>query len=198
MPSPSPQLPEAISIIPNNMFIALSWFIKFRQVSLTSHYEIQALHNGAPLSPTSRPPTVLDTFSLMTHDPTSQSTGMASSPLHPPSETLSSYKPSLKDFSPSNLPPMSNLTRFQGMIFVGTGAGLAWPAQGSGLPGWLCLPRGRRERTSVSGPLGSRHFPEALNPTSAPQNSPKVSGGTCGVGQINWKCHWDWVQGSLT
>lgn len=51
---------------------------------------------------------------------------------------------------------------------------------------------------SVSGPLGSRHFPEATNPVSAPQNSPKVSGGTQGVGQIKWKCHQDWAQGSLS
>lgn len=75
------------------------------------------------------------------------------------------------------------------------GAGLR-PAQGSASWSGSIFSR-EGKATSVSGLLGSRHFPEALNPASAPQNSPKVSGGTEGVGQINWKCHQDWTQGSL-
>lgn len=55
----------------------------------------------------------------------------------------------------------------------GQGAGQAGLAQGPVLLGRLCCP----QRTPVSGPLGPRHFPEALAPTSAPRNSSKVSGG---------------------
>lgn len=69
---------------------------------------------------------------------------------------------------------MSDLTRFQGDA-AGRGREHA-----QSIASWdgSAFPRGRRERTSASGPLGSRqHFPEALDPTSAPQNSPKASGG---------------------
>lgn len=111
---------------------------------------------------------------------------MASSPLHPSSETPSSYKPSLEDFSPSEHPPMSNLTRLQWDDSRGDGEqtrhGLS-----RALASWevSVFPWGRREKTSVLGPLGSRqHLFKALNPTSAPQNSPKVSGPTWGVGQL--------------
>ena len=138
---------------------------------------------------------MLDTFSLVTLDKTLWSVGTASSPCRPPSETPPSHKVFLEDFSPSKLPSRSSFTGFLWDAPEGMGAGLR-PAQGSASRSGSVFP-GEGEATSVSGPLGSRHFPEAPNPASAPQNSPKVSGGTQGVRQINWKCHQDWAQGSL-
>lgn len=61
-------------------------------------------------------------------------------------------------------------------------------------PPGMALPfPGKEEEDSGAKP----HFQEVLTLTADPQNSPKVSGGSWGVGQINGKCHWDWVQGSL-
>lgn len=120
---------------------------------------------------------------------------MASSPRRPRSEIPSSHKPFLEDFSPSKPPSRSSLTGFQWDAPEEMGAGL-WPTQGSASRSGSIFSR-EGEATSVSGLLGSRHFLEAPNPASAPQNSPKVSDGTQGVGQINWKCHQDWTQGRL-
>lgn len=128
----------------------------------------------------------LHIFCLMTHEPSPNSTEMAFSPLLPPSGSPPSYQPSLEDFSPPTFLPVSNLTRFQwDEILVGSEsrAGVT-----SALLGWLCLPGEEGEDICLRVSGLPRHSPEAPSPTSAPGNSPKVSGGAWGVGQINGKC----------